>query len=254
MKSLLSPRTRLVACTHTSNVLGSISDIRAVAETVHTIPGALLCVDAVAYAPHRAVDVRALGVDFYSFSWYKVYGPHIAVLYASAQAQKSLTSLGHYFRPSASLEDKLGLAAANYELTAAVPAMCGYLASVPWADIAEHEEAISKILIDYLLENGERFGVRIYGEPTPDREKRVPVISFTVERRSSRAIVEAVEGRSSYGFRWGCFYSNTLVKEVLGLDPTDGVVRVSLVHYNTEEEVRGFVKVLEEVLRDGSSK
>ena len=72
LKGLLSGRTRLVACTHTSNILGSIHDIKRLAEAVHTVPGALLVVDAVAYAPHRQVDVQDLGVDFYGLSWYKV--------------------------------------------------------------------------------------------------------------------------------------------------------------------------------------
>lgn len=72
LRSLLTSKTKLVACTHTSNVLGSISDIKKIAQTVHTVPGALLCVDAVAYAPHRQIDVKELEVDFYAFSWYKV--------------------------------------------------------------------------------------------------------------------------------------------------------------------------------------
>ena len=72
LRPLLSKKTRFVACTHTSNVLGGIHDIKAIAQEVHTVPGALLCVDGVALAPHRGVDVKELGVDFYSFSWYKV--------------------------------------------------------------------------------------------------------------------------------------------------------------------------------------
>ena len=68
---LLSPRTRFVACTHVSNVLGTVHDIAAIADAVHAV-GALLCVDGVSFAPHRRVDVRALRADFYSFSWYKV--------------------------------------------------------------------------------------------------------------------------------------------------------------------------------------
>lgn len=72
LRPLLSERTKLVCCTHTSNVLGGIHDIKAIADEVHTVPGAMLCVDGVAYAPHKAPDVKELGVDFYSFSWYKV--------------------------------------------------------------------------------------------------------------------------------------------------------------------------------------
>ena len=72
LEPLLSKRTRFVACTHISNLLGTIHDIKAIAEKVHTIRGALFCVDGVAYAPHRQIDVRELGIDFYAFSWYKV--------------------------------------------------------------------------------------------------------------------------------------------------------------------------------------
>jgi selenocysteine lyase/cysteine desulfurase len=72
LKDLLSERTRFVACTHASNVLGTIHDVKAIAALVHTVPGALMCVDGVAYAPHRQIDARELGVDFYAFSWYKV--------------------------------------------------------------------------------------------------------------------------------------------------------------------------------------
>ena len=75
LEELLSEKTALVTCTHASNILGTIHDIKAIAQAVHTIPGAMLCVDAVAYAPHRKVDVKDLGVDFYSFSWYKVHTP-----------------------------------------------------------------------------------------------------------------------------------------------------------------------------------
>jgi hypothetical protein len=72
LKKLLSPKTRLVACTHASNILGTINDVKMIAETVHTVKGAMLMVDGVAYAPHREIDVKELGVDFYTFSWYKV--------------------------------------------------------------------------------------------------------------------------------------------------------------------------------------
>jgi selenocysteine lyase/cysteine desulfurase len=75
LKELLSGRTRLVTCTHASNILGTIHDIKGIAKMVHTIPGALLCIDAVAYAPHRQIDVKDLGVDFYAFSWYKARSP-----------------------------------------------------------------------------------------------------------------------------------------------------------------------------------
>lgn len=156
-------------------------------------------------------------------------------MYASKTAQKSLGTLGHFFKPTATLENKLGLAAANYELTASIPDVCKYLSDIPWSTIADHEERITSILIDYL---NSRSDVQIWGEPSADKHKRVPVISWTVKGHSSKDIVEKVEAKSPYGFRWGSFYSNRLCEEVLGLDPVDGVVRVSLVHYNTGESER----------------
>lgn len=71
LKPLLSEKTKFVACTHVSNILGTIHDVKAMADVVHEA-GALFCVDGVSYAPHRQVDVKAFGVDFYAFSWYKV--------------------------------------------------------------------------------------------------------------------------------------------------------------------------------------
>lgn len=71
LKPLLNDKVKFVACTHASNILGSIHDVKSIADAVHEA-GALFCVDGVSYAPHRAVDVKAFGVDFYAFSWYKV--------------------------------------------------------------------------------------------------------------------------------------------------------------------------------------
>ena len=71
LKPLLSPKVKFVTCTHVSNILGTIHDVKAIAKIVHEV-GALFCVDGVSYAPHRKVDVKDFGIDFYAFSWYKV--------------------------------------------------------------------------------------------------------------------------------------------------------------------------------------
>ncbi|TID19029.1 cysteine desulfurase [Venturia nashicola] len=243
LNKLLSPKTRLVACTHASNILGTINDIKAIAETVHSVKGAMLMVDGVAYAPHRVIDVKHLGVDFYAFSWYKVYGPHIAMLYASTSAQKNLVSLGHYFNPTITLENKLGLAAASYELVQSIPSIVDYL--IPIADaIPAHEEKLQKILLEFL---NSRPDITIYGEKSSDPKVRVSTIAFSVDGWGTRELVETVEQQSDFGFRWGSFYSKRLSDEILQR-PEEGVVRASFVHYNTAEEVKEFVKVLEKVL------
>ncbi|EON97771.1 putative cysteine desulfurase protein [Phaeoacremonium minimum UCRPA7] len=248
LEALLSDKTRLVTCTHASNILGTIHDVKKIASTAHAKnPNALVCVDAVAYAPHRKIDVKDLGVDFYAFSWYKVYGPHVGMLYASTQAQEQMRSLGHFFNPHKNLENKLGLSASSYELVAAIPTITAYL-SDKWTGIVEQEQQLQKTLLDYL--NG-REDVTVHGETNTDSAVRVPTISFTVKGWKSQDLVEAVEKGSKFGFRWGSFYSYRLVAEFLDLGK-DGVVRVSMVHYNTVDEIQAFVAALDKVLSEAS--
>ncbi|KAF4624652.1 hypothetical protein G7Y89_g13518 [Cudoniella acicularis] len=204
LPELLSPKTVLVTCTHASNILGTIHDIKAIAEAVHTIPGALLCVDAVAYAPHRPIDVKNLGVDFYAFSWYKVYGPHISILYASPTGLNATKSLNHFFNPSTTLSNKLGLAGSCYELTASIPAVLSYFGPNPsesWAAIEKHEGELQSLLLHYLNGRGD---VMICGEKEADTKKRVSTISFVVKGRSSQEVVEDVDKASGGWGRMGC--------------------------------------------------
>jgi selenocysteine lyase/cysteine desulfurase len=92
-----------------------------------------------------------------------------------------------------------------------------------------------------------RKDVTIHGSTSANSDERVPTISFTVEGVSSRKIVEDAEKDSNFAFRWGHFYSKRLCDEVLGLGP-EGVTRISMVHYNTEEEIRSLVNLLEKIL------
>jgi len=221
--------------------------VKGIAEMVHEVEGAMLVVDAVAYAPHRRIDVKELGVDFYAFSWYKVYGPHISMLYGRNEVHDRLTSLGHYFNPTSSLKYKLDLASSNYECTQSIPIIVDYFGPDPaksWAAIEAHEQKVASVLLGYLTS---RQDVTIYGESSASSKWRVPTVSFTVEGWKSDELVEIVGKESRFGFRWGAFYSNRLVEEVLGLGK-DGVIRVSMVHYNTMEEINGFIKKLDEVL------
>lgn len=191
------------------------------------------------------------------------------MLYASPRGQKAMTTLGHFFKGSETLEDKLGLAAASYELVAGVKPVVQYLQGLggsegtegkvdraalkkAWERLALHEERLQGIVIDYLNSKPHGKEITIWGEPVADRERRVPVISFTVKGWGSKDLVLKVQEKSQgrLGFRWGSFYSNRLVGDVLGLqDVNDGIVRVSLVHYNSEEEVKEWVRTLDEVLK-----
>ncbi|KAI1007334.1 Aminotransferase-like protein [Podosphaera aphanis] len=234
LQRLLTARTVLVTCTHASNILGTIHDIKAITDAVHEIPGALICVDGVAYAPHRPLDMQALGVDFYSFSWYKVFGPHMALLYASVQGLNATASYNHFFNPASTLSDKLGLAGSSYELLAAIPAVVEYFGHDPataWAMIQSHEFKLQRLLLKYL---NSRSDISICGEENPDCTERIATISFLVHGRKSQEVVEKIIGLSGgkMGIRWGCFYSVRLLRDLYGLGQ-DGVIRVSMVHYNT---------------------
>ncbi|RYN27309.1 hypothetical protein AA0113_g7596 [Alternaria arborescens] len=242
LKPLLSDKVKFVACTHVSNILGTIHDVKSIAKAVHEV-GALFCVDGVSYAPHRAIDVKDFGVDFYAFSWYKVYGPHIAALYASNSAQQHMKSMSHYFNPTKTLEDKIGFAGSNYECVQSIPTITAYLTDA-FETITEHEGKLQSILLDYL---NSRSDVTILGSTSSDNKERVPTVSFTVKGMSSKAIVAEAEKISNYGFRWGHFYSKRLCDDLLKLEP-EGVTRVSMVHYNTEDEIKGLVEVLKKVL------
>ena len=151
--------------------------------------------------------------------------------------------MSHYFNPTKTLEDKLGFAGSNYENVQSIPKIVSYLEGSD-AAITEHEGKLQKILLDYL---NSRPDVTILGSTSTDSKDRVPTVSFTVEDVSPKKIVDDAEKISNYGFRWGHFYSKRMCDEVLGLGP-EGVTRVSMVHYNTEDEIRGLVEVLKKVL------
>lgn len=144
-----------------------------------------------------------------------------------------MRSLGHFFNKHDTLEDKIGLAGASYELVAAIPAVVEYMTPSngppKWEGIIQHESELQETLLEYLAA---KEGVVICGEPSADPRLRVSTISFLHRSWDSQALVETVEKESNFGFRFGSFYSVRLVNEILGLG-SSGVVRVSMVHYNT---------------------
>ena len=249
LRPLLSPKTRLVCCGHVSNITGTIEPIKEIAELVHTIPEALICVDGVAWAPHRPIDVKDLNVDFYVFSWYKVFGPHIAQIYARRNVQQRyLSSLNHYFFDPAALHVRLGLGNSCIELEHSVVPIINYLENeVGWNALVAHEELITDNLLTYLTANPDLYTV--YGSQTADATKRVSLISFSVNGLASDRVAEEIHESSNFRMLTGDCWSPRTVHDVIGL-PDYGVMRASLVHYNTVEEIQGFIGVLHDsVLR-----
>ena len=96
LEKLMTDKTRLVAFTLVSNILGTINPVKEITEFINE-RGAMVCVDGVAYAPHRLIDVQLWDVDFYAFSIYKVYGPHYSLLYGKKEILDKLPGINHFF-------------------------------------------------------------------------------------------------------------------------------------------------------------
>ena len=260
LDALLSERTRIVAVHHVSNILGRIEDVPAIVSRAHAV-GARVVVDGVAFAPHQAVDRAGLDADFYVFSTYKVYGPHMAILCGSKAAFAGLVGANHYFVPESDVAYRFELGGVSHEGCAGLLGTRDYFARV--ADVAPAdldragverayrafaawEEGPMQSLVRAL---SARQDVRLIGPASADPSIRVPTVSFVVQGRSSREVVLACNERG-FGIRYGHFYAHRLI-EALGLEPTDGVIRASLVHYTTQDEVDGLLATLDEVLGAG---
>lgn len=254
LKDLMSERTRLVCVTHASNILGTINPIADIADIVHGA-GAELVVDAVAYAPHRAIDMQALKADYYVFSAYKVFGPHHAVMYGRRDRLEALDNIYHYFFDKSRVPHKLEPGNINYECAWGAIGAVDYVEELGrmagagdgrgaveagFSAIAEQERVLTDRLMDYL---GSRNAVRVIGRTSTAIDDRVSTVSFTVGSESSKRIVDAVDA-ARIGIRHGDFYARRIVEEH-GLMAQDGVVRVSMVHYNTVGEVDRLIAALE---------
>lgn len=258
LPALLSEPTLLVTFPHVSNILGDIWDATEVSRLAHAA-GAQTLVDGVAYAPHRAPDVAAIGCDWYVYSLYKVFGPHMAALFGTHSAFAGLEGPNHYFIPRSEIPYKFELGGVSHEGAAMIVGGADYLRFL--ADEPPSEGSITRTTIEQafgVIERQETTlqgrlltglarlpGVSLWGSPLSTAE-RVPTVSFTVSSRRSREIARALNAQN-LAARYGHFYSKRLV-EMIGLDPDDGVVRVSLVHYNTEAEVDRCLDALAKVI------
>jgi len=259
LQRLLSPRVRWVALTWASNILGTINPVPEIARLVHAA-GGRLCVDAVAYAPHRLVDVQASGADVVVFSFYKVFGPHYAVLWGRRELLLSLPSLNHFFIGPEVIPYKLQPGNVNYELSYGCIGIHDYLRDTgtslgavgdarqrmqaAFDAFARHEDALAERLLAWLRD---KRSVRIIGHATARDAGRVPTISFVVAGMQSESIVRHVDAHG-IGIRFGDFYARRLI-EALGLEAQGGVIRASIAHYNTLSEIDRLIQHLDEVIQ-----
>lgn len=252
---LLNARTRVVAFPHVSNLTGRIAKVREICDAVRAAGAVSVC-DGVAFAPHRAVDVQALGCDFYFYSAYKVFGPHLGVLFGRHAAFQPLTGPNHLFIPRDAFPSKWEPGGVCHEGCAGILALKPYLEFLAGQTYAGHATVRQAYRTIETLEQAPherlhawfagRKDVRLVGPSQFDPESSVGIVSFRHARRSSAEIAHAVNARG-FGMKHGHFYSFRLLR-ALGIDQEDGVARLSLAHYNTVEEIERLCAVFEEVM------
>jgi cysteine desulfurase family protein (TIGR01976 family) len=257
LDELLNEKTRVVAFTHCSNIVGSMHPVRELTDKVHAA-GAMAIVDGVSYAPHGLPDVDALGADIYLFSLYKVYGPHLGVMVMRKKINEQLPNQGHFFNadhPTA----RFTPAGPDHAQVASVNGVIDYFEAVyahHWgAGEATQAKKTSRVralfqhterrnlqpLLDFLTG---RKDVRLIGKAVT--RNRAPTVSFTVRGRYP-ADIAALLATRKIGVANGNCYAYRLMP-ALGIPPHQGVVRLSFVHYTQQEEVSRLIGALDEIL------
>jgi cysteine desulfurase family protein (TIGR01976 family) len=255
----INPQTRVVAVGYASNAVGTINDVAEVVSLAHAV-GALAFVDAVHYAPHGPIDVRALDCDFLGCSPYKFFAPHQGVLYGK---REHLVRLHPYkVRPaSEELPDRWETGTQNHEALAGLVATIDYLAELgrkvipaaptrriqlmaPMEAIRQHERRLAEKLISGLLEIS---GLYFYGIKDPKRFAwRTPTVSVRIDGHPPRELAEHLAKQGI--FAWDGNYYALGLTERLGVESCGGMLRLGLVHYNTDEEIDRLLEVLNEIV------
>ena len=254
-QAALSDRTRLVAITHASNAVGTVPDVAAMVRMAHAV-GAWVFVDAVQYAPHGSLDVKALECDFLACSAYKFFGPHAGILYGKAEHLRRLSP--HKVRPAKdTLPYRWETGTQNHEGMAGIAAAVAHLQEVGERTgaatdssraalvagmnaIRAYEHGLSAHLLQGLAQIPD---LRIYGLTDLKRlDERVPTFAFTWSRLSPRATAEYL-GQNGICCWSGNYYALRLM-ESLGLEAQGGAVRIGLAHYNTIEEIDRVLNLL----------
>ncbi len=262
LESKLGPRTKLVAVGYASNAVGTVNPVKEIVARAHEV-GALTYVDAVAYAPHGPIDVRALDTDFLVTSVYKWFGPHLGALYGKAEVLDRLPVFK--VRPA---HDRFETGTQSFESIAGTLAATDYLRDVGRAygdvtgaagaaDASERRRELvagmtaivgyERALVTRLIEGLQGIpGVEVHGITNPARfGHRVPTVSVSIDGVHPRAAAETL-GREGIYVWDGDFYATGLI-ERLGKADAGGVLRLGLVHYNTADEVDRGLAALERI-------
>ena len=257
LEPLLNERTRLVAFTHGSNIVGSIPDVGEAVRLVRKkAPAAMVFIDAVHYTPHNPVDVQAIDCDFLGCSAYKFCGPHLGILYGKYQ---HLDGLKNYkVRASTNVPPgKWETGTQSFESIAGLRASLAYLAELSGEEgagrlrramenVKAYEASLSRQFLGQIFDKVP--GVRLYGRrEAADAGRRTPTFAVTLEGHTPREVAEHLS-REGIFVGDGHYYAIGVV-ERLGLAEKGGVVRIGFAHYNTPEEVDRVVGALAELAK-----
>jgi cysteine desulfurase family protein (TIGR01976 family) len=259
LKPLLSARTRVVAFTRTAHSIGTIVDVATAADVAHAA-GAEVFIDCVHYGPHGAIDVEAWDCDYLVCSGYKTFAPHMGFLWGKYDALKRLPTFREDFIPDEP-PHKIEAGTFIYENVAGMSAAVKYLEALgrtvaPGTNnsrrqdlvagmgaIRDYEQSLARAMLNVLKANG----AVIYGIGDEKRlAERVPTFCFNIPGHTPQALADAM-GKAGIGIRDGHMYAPRLMKR-LGLSMDTGCLRVSLVHYNTLDEVERFGRTLADIL------
>ncbi|OIQ30192.1 MAG: nitrogen fixation protein NifS [Alphaproteobacteria bacterium MedPE-SWcel] len=255
LEPLLDESVRLVCFPHCSNVVGEINPVTEITALAHAA-GAFVCVDGVSYAPHGLPDIGSLGPDIYLFSAYKTYGPHQGIMVINPNLAELLPNQGHVFN-GAVLSKRFTPAGPDHAQVAACAGMVDYFEAL--ADhhgagrlrgaemghfvhdlMRQREIGLLQPLLDAVKDRND---LRLLGPSAA--EDRAPTVALSLGRAAEPVAAQLAEFGIMAG--GGDFYAGRALT-AMGIDPAEGVLRLSFTHYTTEEEVTSLIEALDRVL------
>ncbi len=254
LPDLLNKKTKLLAISYACNALGSITDVQRATEMAHAYD-ALVFVDAVHFAPHGLVDVKALDCDFLACSTYKFYGPHTGVLFGKYALLERLTA--YKVRPATnSSPGKWETGNQSYESLAAVTATIDYIAALGGQDgdrrlrlqrgmaaIVAHEAALAERFLAGITAVS---NIKLYGLTDVERlDERTPTFAISIAGHHPDEIAQLLAEQGIFVYS-GHYYAIETMKRLNLLD-SGGLVRIGFVHYNTFAEVDRVIATLQEI-------
>ena len=258
LNKLINSKTKILAVTHCSNIVGSVNNLKEISDLAHK-NNIIVIGDGVSYAPHGFPNVKEIDVDFYTFSLYKTYGPHLALLYGKEEILKNLPNQNHEFLKG-QYPYTINPGGPNHEELVSLIGVYEYfenlynhhfknknlstLEKIKKINnlISLHEENIANPILKYLYERND---LNLIGKNKIENKDRAPTIAFYSNKKTSKEISNTlhkfkIATRNDNFYAWRCL-------EYLGINTEDGVVRLSMTHYNNYNDTENVLRALEKI-------